>query len=26
VFWKWDDIAADPNKAAVIRKVLREPR
>jgi hypothetical protein len=26
VLWKWDDIAADPAKAAVIRKVLRAPR
>jgi hypothetical protein len=26
VLWKWDDIAADPAKAAVVRKVLREPR
>jgi hypothetical protein len=24
VFWKWDDIAADPAKAAVVRRVLRE--
>ena len=24
VLWKWDDIAADPAKAAVIRRVLRE--
>jgi hypothetical protein len=23
VLWKWDDIAADPAKAAVIRSVLR---
>jgi hypothetical protein len=26
VLWKWDDIAADPAKATVIRKVLREQR
>lgn len=26
VLWKWDDIAADPAKAAVIRKVVRELR
>jgi hypothetical protein len=26
VLWKWDDIAADPAKADVIRKVLRAPR
>jgi len=26
VFWEWDAIATDPDKAAVIRKVLHEPR
>jgi hypothetical protein len=26
VFWKWDDIVADPAKAEVIRRVLRELR
>ncbi|HOC42418.1 MAG TPA: hypothetical protein PKJ99_05290 [Thermoanaerobaculales bacterium] len=26
VFWQWDHIAADPAKAEVIRRVLREPR
>jgi hypothetical protein len=26
VLWKWDDLAADPAKADVIRKVLRAPR
>jgi hypothetical protein len=26
VLWKWDDLAADPAKAAVVRRVLREHR
>jgi hypothetical protein len=26
VFWEWDGIAADPEKADVIRRVVREDR